>query len=56
MIGLCCERVRGGTLVLFTSYFDLMECAKVVAPIMAKAGRPFYQQGATARGRSSHAT
>ena len=45
MIGFCCERVRGGSLVLFTSYFDLTECAKAVAPLMEKAGRSFYQQG-----------
>lgn len=45
MIGFCTERVRGGSLVLFTSYFDLIECARLVAPMLAKAGRPFFQQG-----------
>jgi ATP-dependent DNA helicase DinG len=45
MIRFCALRVRGGSLVLFTSYRDLRRCAEELAPIFGKAGRPFYQQG-----------
>lgn len=45
MVAFCTERVAGGSLVLFTSYFDLMECAKLVGPSLQKAGRTLYQQG-----------
>ncbi len=45
MIGFCVERVRAGSLVLFTSYFDLIEVARVLAPHFRSLGRPFYQQG-----------
>ncbi len=45
MIAFCCERVRGGSLVLFTSYGDLTACAERAGPVLRKAGRPFYQQG-----------
>ena len=42
----CCERVRGGTLVLFTSYRDMQAVAAVVEPRLRAAGRPFLMQGA----------
>lgn len=45
MIRFCTLRVRGGSLVLFTSYHDLRRCAEGLAPEYGKAGRPFYQQG-----------
>ena len=42
----CCERVRGGTLVLFTSYRDMQAVAAVVEPRLRAAGRLFLMQGA----------
>lgn len=45
MIRFCALRVRGGTLVLFTSYQDLRRTADVLAREFAERGRPFYQQG-----------
>jgi ATP-dependent DNA helicase DinG len=45
LIGFCAERVAGGSLVLFTSYHDLRECARLLAPALAKAGKPMLQQG-----------
>jgi len=45
LVGFCTERVAGGSLVLFTSYFDLMGCAKLLSPVLQKAGRPLFQQG-----------
>ncbi len=44
-VGFCCERVAGGSLVLFTSYVDMRAVAAVVAPRMASLGRPFLMQG-----------
>jgi ATP-dependent DNA helicase DinG len=44
-IRFCTERVRGGTLVLFTSYADLRAVAGELAPAYAAAGRPFLCQG-----------
>jgi ATP-dependent DNA helicase DinG len=41
----CCERVKGGSLVLFTSYRDMQAVAAVVGPHMASLGRPFLAQG-----------
>jgi ATP-dependent DNA helicase DinG len=44
-VGFCCERVAGGSLVLFTSYRDLQAVAAVVGPRLAQLGRPFLLQG-----------
>jgi ATP-dependent DNA helicase DinG len=44
-VGFCCERVAGGSLVLFTSYVDMRAVAAVVGPLMASLGRPFLMQG-----------
>jgi ATP-dependent DNA helicase DinG len=44
-VGFCCERVAGGSLVLFTSYVDMRAVAAVVGPQMASLGRPFLMQG-----------
>jgi ATP-dependent DNA helicase DinG len=41
----CTLRVAGGSLVLFTSYHDMRQAAAVLAPIFAKARRPFLMQG-----------
>ncbi len=45
-IAFCTERVRGGTLVLFTSYTDMRAVAATLEPQFAAAGRPFLIQGA----------
>ena len=39
------ERVRGGSLVLFTSYTDMRAIAAKLEPIYAAAKRPFLMQG-----------
>ena len=39
------ERVRGGSLVLFTSYTDMRAVAQTLEPVFAAAGRPFLMQG-----------
>jgi ATP-dependent DNA helicase DinG len=44
-VGFCCERVAGGSLVLFTSYVDMRAVAAVVGPQLAALGRPFLMQG-----------
>lgn len=44
-IGFCVERVRGGTLVLFTSYNDMRTIAGKLEPAFRAAGRPFLMQG-----------
>lgn len=44
-IQFCTERVRGGSLVLFTSYTDMRAVAATLEPIFAGAGRPFLMQG-----------
>jgi ATP-dependent DNA helicase DinG len=44
-VGFCCERVAGGTLVLFTSYRDMQAVAAVVEPLLAPQNRPFLMQG-----------
>jgi len=41
----CCLRVRGGSLVLFTSYRDMQAVAAAVGPQLEGAGRPFLMQG-----------
>ena len=45
-IRFCTERVRGGTLVLFTSYTDMRAVAATLEPEWQKARRPFLLQGA----------
>lgn len=45
-VGFCAQRVRGGTLVLFTSYSDMRAIAATLEPVFAAAGRPFLLQGA----------
>ncbi len=42
----CIEPVRGGTLVLFTSYSDMRAIALTLEPKLAALGRPFLMQGA----------
>jgi ATP-dependent DNA helicase DinG len=44
-VGYCCNRVAGGSLVLFTSYRDMQAVATIVAPLLAANGRPFLIQG-----------
>lgn len=45
-IRFCTEKVRGGTLVLFTSYTDMRAVAMALEPAWRQAGRPFLMQGA----------
>ena len=45
-IEFCTEKVRGGSLVLFTSYSDMRAIAMTLEPKFAAAGRPFLMQGA----------
>ena len=45
-IDFCVTRVRGGTLVLFTSYTDMRAIATTLEPKFAAADRPFLMQGA----------
>src|SRR5205085_1046523 len=45
-IRFCTERVRGGSLVLFTSYSDLRSIAGKLEPFYREAGRPLLLQGA----------
>ena len=45
-IAYCVEHVKGGTLVLFTSYADMRAIAATLAPHFAALGRPFLMQGA----------
>ncbi|MDB6115496.1 MAG: hypothetical protein JWQ62_2441, partial [Lacunisphaera sp.] len=45
-IGFCTAKVRGGSLVLFTSYTDMRAVAQLLEPGWQKAGRPFLMQGA----------
>lgn len=44
-IGFCVSRVRGGTLVLFTSYNDMRTIAGKLEPVFQAAGRTFLMQG-----------
>jgi ATP-dependent DNA helicase DinG len=44
----CTLRVKGGSLVLFTSYHDLRRCAEALEPVYARHHRPFFLQGAEA--------
>jgi ATP-dependent DNA helicase DinG len=41
----CTERVRGGSLVLFTSYSDMRAIAMTLGPVYRAADRPFLMQG-----------
>lgn len=41
----CACKVRGGTLVLFTSYKDMHRVAELLEDSFARADRPFYVQG-----------
>jgi ATP-dependent DNA helicase DinG len=45
-IHFCTEKVRGGSLVLFTSYTDMRAVAAELEPGWRAAGRPFLIQGA----------
>ncbi len=45
-IRFCTERVKGGSLVLFTSYTDMRAVAATMEPEWRKSGRPFLMQGA----------
>jgi ATP-dependent DNA helicase DinG len=45
-IDFCVQQVRGGSLVLFTSYTDMRAIATTLEPRFASAGRPFLMQGA----------
>jgi ATP-dependent DNA helicase DinG len=45
-IDFCTQRVRGGSLVLFTSYTDMRAIATTLEPKFAAAKRPFLMQGA----------
>ena len=45
-IRFCTEKVRGGSLVLFTSYTDMRAVALELEPGWRAAGRPFLMQGA----------
>jgi ATP-dependent DNA helicase DinG len=45
-IGFCTERVRGGSLVLFTSYTDMRSVAQALESTWRETGRPFLMQGA----------
>ncbi len=44
-IDFCTRRTRGGSLVLFTSYFDMKRVAETLEPIYDGARRPFLMQG-----------
>lgn len=45
MIAFCSLRVEGGTLVLFTSYSDMVLVGNQLRPVFAEEGREFYMQG-----------
>jgi ATP-dependent DNA helicase DinG len=45
-IAFCTEQVRGGSLVLFTSYSDMRAIAAMLEPKYSAAKRPFLMQGA----------
>jgi ATP-dependent DNA helicase DinG len=44
-IGFCTRRVRGGSLVLFTSYNDMRTVAAALEPAYRAEARPFFMQG-----------
>ena len=45
-VGFCTQQVRGGSLVLFTSYTDMRAVAASLEPAYRNVGRPFLLQGA----------
>jgi ATP-dependent DNA helicase DinG len=45
MILFCIEQMEGGTLVLFTNYFDLNQIARRIEPELENLSRPMFQQG-----------
>jgi ATP-dependent DNA helicase DinG len=45
MILFCAEQVEGGTLVLFTNYYDLNQIARRIEPELENLGRSLFQQG-----------
>ncbi len=45
-VGFCTQAVRGGSLVLFTSYTDMRAVAATLEPVFRAAKRPFLMQGA----------
>ena len=45
-VGFCTQAVRGGSLVLFTSYTDMRTVAATLEPVFRAEGRPFLMQGA----------
>ncbi|HWA08903.1 MAG TPA: helicase C-terminal domain-containing protein [Opitutaceae bacterium] len=44
-VGFCTQRVRGGSLVLFTSYTDMRAVAAALEPVYREEKRPFFMQG-----------
>ena len=44
----CLLRVKGGSLVLFTSYHDMRQCADALEAVLARHRRPFFLQGSDA--------
>lgn len=45
MILFCVQQVQGGSLVLFTNYFDLNQIARRIETTLRESGRPMFQQG-----------
>jgi len=45
MILFCVEQVAGGSLVLFTNYYDLNQIARRIETELENLGRPLFQQG-----------
>lgn len=45
MILFSVEQMEGGTLVLFTNYYDLNQIARRIEPELENLGRPMFQQG-----------
>ncbi|MCB1121366.1 MAG: ATP-dependent DNA helicase, partial [Verrucomicrobiae bacterium] len=41
----CVQQVQGGSLVLFTNYFDLNQIARRIETTLRESGRPMFQQG-----------
>jgi ATP-dependent DNA helicase DinG len=44
-VAFCTQKVKGGSLVLFTSYYDMRQVADAVEPQYLAEGRPFLMQG-----------
>ena len=45
MILFAVEQVQGGSLILFTNYYDLNQIARRIEPQLRELGRPLFQQG-----------